>query len=209
MRLCEKCIWSVQRNAGYEIWLVLTMLIQFKICLTGLKIKPQTHFDCSLVLKLFQCVLPIPDLVFWFGCNMAINRAEVGGAIGEVGKQLSSHVLVSRPGLDHHPVHIASSPTCLCARTGAHQRYPQPWTAGGLTEACSHAVLCRRGSKVSLYAESIWRTKLDSSGSHKCSHYWELRNIYFFFFFFPITKIQICTSFVNGVFCNPGTNFIG
>lgn len=97
----RKCIWSVQRNAGYEIWLVLTMLIQFKICLTGLKIKPQTPFDCSPVLKLFQHALPIPDLIFWFGCNMAINRTEVRGAIGELGQQLSSNVLVGQPGLDH------------------------------------------------------------------------------------------------------------
>lgn len=32
---------------------------------------------------------------------MAINRTEVRGAIGELGQQLSSNVLVGQPGLDH------------------------------------------------------------------------------------------------------------
>lgn len=81
VRLHKKFIWSVQRNTAVwdELWLVLTMLIQFKICLTGLKIKLQPPFHCNPVLKLFRRALPVPCLIFWFSCEVTINSPEAGG----------------------------------------------------------------------------------------------------------------------------------
>lgn len=51
-------------------------------------------------------------------------------------------------------------------------------------ETLSRAVLCRGRLKVNLYTESIWWIKQTSSGKEKCSHYWELCNVYLFFCFF-------------------------